>query len=286
MERLEALLEKLTSNSPHAPEIDNSPRGTDGISLTSPMRNPRLTPISPVDNLADQHALADNPMSTLNTPSIVSPMLSNHTSEAHLGRKIEGLRQQLAVLLPSQGDANQLQKLSYGWWLIQRHMLPYSAMARESGFHDTFDIAFVSRSHPVVIGKLLLSIAICIQQLPPYAARNLETKVPLKDLMERNVNITCNLITSDDDLTGSLDGIECLTLQALYHANAGNLRRALLAFRRAIDVAHLMGLHRASLDPCSDKPSFTSIRRYSLWQQLSRGVRKETNFAGNYTDIQ
>ncbi|KAH8808042.1 hypothetical protein F5884DRAFT_674691 [Xylogone sp. PMI_703] len=52
------------------------------------------------------------------------------------------------------------------------------------------------------------------------------------------------LVNADDELISSILGLECLLLQGLYHTNAGSLRRAWLAFRRALNVAQIMGFHR------------------------------------------
>jgi hypothetical protein len=67
-----------------------------------------------------------------------------------------------------------------------------------------------SQSHPIVISRLLLVIALCIQQLPiDYDQSRLHLVSSLQDLKEKIVSSTAT-ITSDDELIGSLEGIECL----------------------------------------------------------------------------
>jgi hypothetical protein len=73
-----------------------------------------------------------------------------------------------------------------------------------------FSVQVASNSHPIVISRLLLVIALSIQQLPNnYDQSRLEFKGSLRDLMEKFVTMTAT-ITSDDELIGSLEGIECL----------------------------------------------------------------------------
>ncbi|KAL9088317.1 MAG: hypothetical protein Q9165_006242 [Trypethelium subeluteriae] len=61
--------------------------------------------------------------------------------------------------------------------------------------------------------------------------------------MSHVVETASRLVTSNDDLVGSLEGIECIMIESMYQNNAGNLRRAWLANRRAMAIAQMMGLH-------------------------------------------
>jgi hypothetical protein len=77
-------------------------------------------------------------------------------------------------------------------------------------FSKPFSVQVVSQSHPIVIARLLLVIALCIQQLPrDYDQSRLHLTGSLKDRKEKIVNTIAN-VTSDDELVGSLEGIECL----------------------------------------------------------------------------
>lgn len=76
--------------------------------------------------------------------------------------------------------------------------------------HDTespIDVLAVSGSHPMVITRLLLCVAICIQQLPPKAdLRQLRTTVPLREMMENNITFI--------KLPRDLHGGRCLPLES------------------------------------------------------------------------
>jgi hypothetical protein len=77
-------------------------------------------------------------------------------------------------------------------------------------FSKPFLVQVISQSHPIVISRLLLVIALCIQQLPhDYDQSRLHLVDSVKDRKEKIVYTIAN-VTSDDELIGSLEGIECL----------------------------------------------------------------------------
>ena len=55
-----------------------------------------------------------------------------------------------------------------------------------------------------------------------------------------------SLVTGNDELANSIEGIECIMMESLYHDLTGNLRRGWVAIRRAITMAQMMGLHRGT----------------------------------------
>ena len=75
---------------------------------------------------------------------------------------------------------------------------------------------------------------------------------------EEWVTAVSTLVTSNDDLVGSSEGLECLLLQSFYQSNAGHLRKSWLSTRRAASLGQLMGIDRSnapirSCDPRSDQ---------------------------------
>ena len=77
---------------------------------------------------------------------------------------------------------------------------------------------------------------------------------------------------SDDEVTGSIEGVECFALQGIYEVNAGNLRRSWLTFRKAITIAQLLGLHRKPFKTPQETLDLAETKRLHLWYQVSRGV--------------
>jgi hypothetical protein len=93
--------------------------------------------------------------------------------------------------------------------------------------------------------------------------------------MERIVDFVTGTVISDDELTGSIEGVECFTLQGLYQIFAGNFRRGWLAYRKAINVAQLMGLHRVSLKTSQEATDPMEARRHYMWFQIMQEVRQD-----------
>ncbi|EMR68389.1 putative zn 2cys6 transcription factor protein [Eutypa lata UCREL1] len=58
------------------------------------------------------------------------------------------------------------------------------------------------------------------------------------------LTLASRLVTRNDELVCSLEGVECIMIESLYHHNAGNLHRAWLAARRAMAIAQIIGLYR------------------------------------------
>lgn len=189
--------------------------------------------------------------------------------------KIESSRQKLTAMLLCQEDVDYLFASSYGWWLIQQHMMPYLPSLDEIDSRGLFTVSTVSREDPIAVTRLLLCIAICIQQLSSDVdIHKIKTTVPLRQTMSSIVEFIAQNVTSDDEMIGSLEGVECLALQGMYEVNTGNLRRSWLSFRKAITVAQLLGLHRAATKT-SQENILQQTRRNALWYQISRAVNCE-----------
>ncbi|KAJ9148505.1 Transcription factor [Pleurostoma richardsiae] len=114
----------------------------------------------------------------------------------------------------------------------------------------------------------------------PRDRRGVNGKGSVKDLgtlsntygktMSRLVETVSKLVTSDDDLVCSLEGIECIMIEAMYYNNAGNLRRAWITHRRAMVIAQLLGLHRSDFSSVKllDADSRGRIDPEHMWYRL------------------
>ncbi|TPX09898.1 uncharacterized protein E0L32_008920 [Thyridium curvatum] len=104
--------------------------------------------------------------------------------------------------------------------------------------------------HPVIIARKLLHLAVMLQHLHPSLHKELEQlSVPHRELMRRMAEQSITLVTTNEELIGSLEGLECLALEGMYQGNCGNLRRSWLAFRRAVTLAQLMRIHKGIDSP-------------------------------------
>ncbi|KAK6211176.1 zn 2cys6 transcription factor [Colletotrichum tabaci] len=121
-------------------------------------------------------------------------------------------------------------------------------------------------SHPALIARSLLILASFLQGMPFSSAHHLaRLGTPWQVLMSRAVKAAHSLVTSDDDLVASLEGIECIMLEGLYENYAGNLRPSWLAARRSVAIAQMIGLNRG-VEPKSLTGSV--IEPSDLWFRL------------------
>ncbi|KAJ5748292.1 uncharacterized protein N7511_009988 [Penicillium nucicola] len=67
--------------------------------------------------------------------------------------------------------------------------------------------------------------------------------------MTRVIDRATSLVTTNEDLIRSVEGMECIMLEAVYQNYAGNLHRAWMAMHRAITVAQMMNLQRGLVSP-------------------------------------
>jgi hypothetical protein len=155
--------------------------------------------------------------------------------------KLERIRQALVELLPSQKATNMITKESSSWLLI--HAL--TTQTNNAVTESAFDLVEVCKRHPTNIARTLLYIAVCLQQLPlSFSTTELQLYPSVEARLDKYLSTVQALITSDDELVSTIDGLECLILQGLFHLNAGNPRRAWLTFRRALNICQLMGIHK------------------------------------------
>ncbi|PWY88210.1 hypothetical protein BO70DRAFT_309756 [Aspergillus heteromorphus CBS 117.55] len=105
-------------------------------------------------------------------------------------------------------------------------------------------------SHPVLIARQLLILGTFLQSVPPPIVESLgEFSSSYRDIMSRVLDRAVRLVNANEDLNGSVEGIECIMIEATYQNYAGNLHRAWMAVRRAASVAQMMALHRGLSSP-------------------------------------
>ena len=100
--------------------------------------------------------------------------------------------------------------------------------------------------HPTLIARYMLLLASFLQHLHPEFHREVTglSELP-RTMMERLADLAIGLVTTNDELSGSIEGLECVMIESVYQANIGSLRRSWLACRRAMSIAQLMGINRA-----------------------------------------
>ncbi|KAL2825339.1 hypothetical protein BDW59DRAFT_146432, partial [Aspergillus cavernicola] len=105
-------------------------------------------------------------------------------------------------------------------------------------------------SHPVLIARKLLVLGTFLQGVVPASVQSLDDRgVCCRDIMTRVVDQAIRLVTTNDELIYSVEGIECIMMEVMYQNYAGNLHRAWMAVHRAIALAQMMALHRGPNSP-------------------------------------
>ncbi|KAL8822622.1 MAG: hypothetical protein Q9191_006645 [Dirinaria sp. TL-2023a] len=126
-------------------------------------------------------------------------------------------------------------------------------------------------SHPVFIARKLLMLGSFLQSIPPGAVKDLgRLSTKYREVMSRVVEAASRLVTSDNDLVSSLEGIECVMIESMYQNNAGNLRHAWLINRRAMLIAQSLGLHlvKSQLSNMLDVNTRGRIDPEYMWLRL------------------
>lgn len=102
--------------------------------------------------------------------------------------------------------------------------------------------------HPVLIARYMFLLASFLQHVLPDSnqdtAQLSESESPTH-MSERLADMAINLVTTKDELVGSIEGLDCIIIESVYQANGGNLRRSWIANRRAMTIAQMMGLDRS-----------------------------------------
>lgn len=113
--------------------------------------------------------------------------------------------------------------------------------------HNNEQISFTNlldpKGHPIPLARQMLLMAAALQYLSPNKIIPGLTKHH-HAIMEQLAESAIKMVTTNDGLLGTLEGLETIILEAFYHIDSGNVRRAWITMRRAAMAAQLMGLHR------------------------------------------
>lgn len=138
----------------------------------------------------------------------------------------------------------------------------------------------LSESHPTVIGKAVLWIALCLQQLSLAYDETLLVQLPYTRavLIEKCITTVATRVCADDSIVSCIDGLECLVLQGVIFGNNGKIRSAWLSYRRAADIAQIMGLHREI--PVAAANAEFRRRATSIWGYILMAERRYSLILG------
>ncbi|KAK9249783.1 hypothetical protein V1507DRAFT_446351 [Lipomyces tetrasporus] len=155
----------------------------------------------------------------------------------HLG--LSGL---LHASLPSRDDTQRICRASWYPSILAHEImtLPYATLD-EIGLKSPTVLLDVPElhAHPVLIARHMLLLATFLQHQDISGL----SESP-RAIAERLIDQAVSCVTTNDKLLGSIEALECVMIESVYHANIGNLRPSWLSGRRAMNIAHLMGLNR------------------------------------------
>ncbi|EDU47224.1 C6 zinc finger domain containing protein [Pyrenophora tritici-repentis Pt-1C-BFP] len=258
--------------------------GNDGASLNTP--RPIATP-SDDGRRADSSVLT--PVSVDSEPSRYFPSrkssdqsstVRSNNEASTFQMQHERLSRYLHESLPSREDTERICKASRHSSILAHELLtmPYDTLFR-NGLKTPDSLLAIPESHvhPVLIARHMLQLATFLQHLHPDLHKEIKVlSEPPRVIMERLVDIAIHHVTTNDQLLGSIESLECIMMESLYQANIGNLRRSWVAGRRAMSIAQLMGLHRSNsqsqykvLDPKTEHyPQLMWLRIVTLDRHL------------------
>ncbi|KAH8881219.1 hypothetical protein GQ53DRAFT_812796 [Thozetella sp. PMI_491] len=188
---------------------------------------PASGPAGPARGAAHPGRRRDRPM-----PSRVPlPMMLDPANDYHLSRVVSSF-------LPTARAASII---------LQSGMLALpSRVPNQPGMPRSLKNLYVQSptSPPIALAKSLLQLATSLQEMSTSAAaRALGLDATINGEARRYFEVASSYVTSHDSLMLSLEGLETLVLEILYHANQSHWRFAWLSCRRALNIAQLLGLH-------------------------------------------
>ena len=135
--------------------------------------------------------------------------------------KRERARQALIEVLPPYDQLNAILNSNSEWWATWRKKTTGTSgnlTLPQYAAHALLD------GSPAAVGILVLSVGVCSES----------------DDTDRYISTVDRWVLSDDEYAATLEGMECLILEAKWYADIGQPRRAWLANRRGLMYAQLM----------------------------------------------
>jgi hypothetical protein len=198
---------------------------------------------------APRSASANDTPEQLYPESLLTPTSMVHSLEASLADSHTGLARQLLAVWPTLQDLEQIYALPVG---LATHL--HMTICEESSESSSQELSPTREmlrlpppgSHPVLFGRKLLYLASLLQGALSASTMLAPRQGHFHEVMSRALNTAIRLVTTNEEYTISIEGLECIMVEAMIHNNAGHLHRAWMAIHRAATLAQMMGLHRGS----------------------------------------
>ena len=176
-------------------------------------------------------------------------------------------------MLPSQEDMEKIFNASHHPSILTHEILtlPYTVLD-QNGVKTSEILQELPKcnTHPVLIARYMLQLAIFLQRLhnDHHGAVKNMSESP-RAITKRMVDGAISLVTTNEELIGSIEGLECVMIESMYQVNVGNLRRSWVANRRAMNIAQLMSLNRsADRSQCKVLDCKTECEPQLMWFRI------------------
>lgn len=184
--------------------------------------------------------------------------------------KAHAVRAELLSMLPPTPDVNKIINASFHWFVWQDHFPElFNRRDKRLVVLDNCSKALVA---PAEVAKALMCLCISAIHAPEdFDFQVLTEPFDPQVFYDRCVTAVDRLIVRDDDFAATLPGIECQMLLSKLHLTEGRLRKAWLVNRRAIEFAHLAGMHLSTKVPRPGDSLYE--RRLKIWCSLGTSDR-------------
>ncbi|KAH8660492.1 hypothetical protein BX600DRAFT_523465 [Xylariales sp. PMI_506] len=230
------------------------------------------TPVSPhhtplYSSSAPEGCSGETPAS--DTDETISPVGEVSSSLGNLNKIIS---QQLLDMYPSESDMKVVFDSCgvLSTYFTKVLVKPYRKLSdSELECINELTARHTHQTHPVLIARQMLQIAIVLQQAGHNTHHGWKRlSEPAATLTQRLADTAIRLVTKNEDMMGSLEAIVCVLLESIYQSNKGDLRRSWLTIRRAIGIAQLMNIHRRNRQSLVSIDPTNPIDPQFLWHRL------------------
>ncbi|KAI9841201.1 MAG: hypothetical protein M1837_000928 [Sclerophora amabilis] len=216
----------------------------------------------------------NEPLQSLFDNAVISRKTPHTTATGNDGRirqpDLERKRQRLLALLPDKKTMDTIFNACSGWWEAWKVFFPNIELEYGKVSIQQFVSRALSIGSITFISKAVLCLAVSAQQLPPgFDLEQFRLNHPPAKLFEHYVATVEDLVSKDDHLASTIEGIEVMILQANFYLNWGQPRKCWLTLQRAISFSSLSGFQFAKAG--GSNPSENSVldsRKRSIWQFL------------------
>jgi hypothetical protein len=219
------------------------------------------TPLSHIgrESTSSHHSPTDHPELS-RTPSVPSDRAANDQQAISVALRQAFLSQQDIDILCKTDYMATFYCFQCFWRLHLPEQEAYDVVNDLAVIPDAFT------TPPVLMARRMLIMALLLQNFCYTDSHSLSA--PPAVLGGRLVENAVRLVTTNDQLVGCIEGLECIVLEGIFQSNCGNLRRAWIAFRRAVVIAQLMKMDFPNPPPVTYLDSHRTSSPRSMWYRI------------------